>query len=801
MKQRLEIQVIKTNFKYVIYLSVLFFLSACNTVKYLADDEVLLSEVETNFTSEEKITKPKRLKSELIQFYKQKPNTNFMWIPREWYYYRNLDPADTTWIKKWSKNSLGEEPSILDTSLITKTSKEMQNYLRNKKGFYEAVVSDTIIYKGKKAKVVYSVDPMTRYIINSLEYFTLDSTITNHVIQLSQTSLLNVGNPIDALNFNIEKQRIVNKFQNLGYANFNLNYVSIKGDSTDLNRAWDIFFEILPPSDSTNHKKYSIGNIEVFTDFNQFQNIEDLSYEELYDKKFYKESPEFIVRPSLIDKKIFLKTNDVFNSKIVEKTNQKLFNLETYKFIKLASSINPLADSLIDYKILMTPQKYLWAFDLGNEVFYSNRSRAPQNLVGFSIGSSLENRNALGGSEKFKLSVETGVEFVVANNDPVRNDEFINTFSIGVNNSLDFPKFTPTLNILKFGHKIGLLNDAANTKMEEEASSRLSLGFNYIDILNDYLISTTSATYGFNIRLNNRNRIVFNQTGVDYAIYKIRENFEPIIEANPFLKRSFDSTLFTGLLFKDLSYIYQSDNGIGATNWTFIANLEFSGLEIFGLNKLYNSIANKNSNWKLKNGIAFEKMFKLEIDNRWYRTLNKRSQLAARVKTGLSLPYGVDDNGDKNVVSFIKQFLVGGPSSIRAWRPMQLGPGNYEFIETSNNNIYFQRGDLLLEFNMEYRFDLFWLMEGALFFDGGNIWTLQEDTNRPGSKISSDFYKQIALGYGWGIRFDFNYFLIRFDFGYKLRSPFILKDTNSHYHPLKGQGVFGNFNVAVNYPF
>ena len=165
------------------------------------------------------------------------------------------------------------------------------------------------------------------------------------------------------------------------------------------------------------------------------------------------------------------------------------------------------------------------------------------------------------------------------------------------------------------------------------------------------------------------------------------------------------------------------------------------------------------------------------------------------------MPYGLDDDDNPNVVSFIKQFLVGGPNSIRAWRPMSLGPGNYEIADPLNSRNFFQRGDLVLEFNLEYRFDLFWLMEGGLFFDGGNIWTLRNETDRPGSQISTDFYKQMALGYGWGIRFDFSYFLIRFDFGYKLKNPFRDPITNSYFLPLKGQGVFGNFNVAVNYPF
>ena len=185
------------------------------------------------------------------------------------------------------------------------------------------------------------------------------------------------------------------------------------------------------------------------------------------------------------------------------------------------------------------------------------------------------------------------------------------------------------------------------------------------------------------------------------------------------------------------------------------------------------------------------------MGSRWNRRLIKNSRLAARIKAGIAVPYGEKDG----TVSFIKQLLVGGPNSIRAWRPMQLGPGAYEFFTTDDDPIFFQRGDLSLEFSLEYRFDLFWLLEGALFFDGGNIWTLKEDSERPNSKISSNFLDQIALGYGYGLRWDFSYFIIRFDFGFKLRSPYLLTGENSKWLPFKGQGVFGNANVAINYPF
>ena len=360
-------------------------LHSCNSTKYLKEDEVLLDHMEIVFDGDQKPTKASDLKDQLQQFYRQKPNTNFLFIPREWIYLRNQAEGDTTWFKNWLKNSLAEEPAILDTNLIRRSATNMQNYLRNKKGYYQAEVTENICYCDQKAVVSYFVNPHTRYTINSLKYISRDTLLETIVDSLYHTSFLSVGQAVDALAFDLEKQRIVSSVQNLGYANFNLNNVSIKGDSTGLEKSWDIFFEILPPLDSSSHTRYRIGNIEVYTDFHQFQLPSSLSSEEIFAKKYYKQSSDYIVKPSVIDRKIFLKSYDIFNNENYDKTVKKLFNLNTYRFVKLQASVNPEADTLIDYKILLTPQKNRWAFDMGTDFFYSNISQTDQNLVGFAI--------------------------------------------------------------------------------------------------------------------------------------------------------------------------------------------------------------------------------------------------------------------------------------------------------------------------------------------------------------------------------------------------------------------------------
>jgi len=163
---------------------------------------------------------------------------------------------------------------------------------------------------------------------------------------------------------------------------------------------------------------------------------------------------------------------------------------------------------------------------------------------------------------------------------------------------------------------------------------------------------------------------------------------------------------------------------------------------------------------------------------------------------GFAVPYYNDA-----AVPFIKQFHVGGPNGIRAWQPRELGPGSHITNTPVIGNLFYQTGDFKLEWNLEYRTDLFYVFEGALFVDAGNVWTLKDDIARPGSRFGADFFTQIAVGAGYGIRIDFNYFNLRFDFGYKVLNPFVDPDTGSRWVSLRDQSRLGNVNVAINYPF
>ena len=140
-------------------------------------------------------------------------------------------------------------------------------------------------------------------------------------------------------------------------------------------------------------------------------------------------------------------------------------------------------------------------------------------------------------------------------------------------------------------------------------------------------------------------------------------NFQTILDRVPLLAQSFQSTFFSGLIFRDLSYYYQSEKPANLINYTLISNLELSGLEIYLANKTYNGISGSDNIWRIGADTDFAKFIKLDIDNRWYKSFKNNSQVAWHIRTGIGVPYGEQD-----VVSWLKQFSVGGPNSLRAWR-------------------------------------------------------------------------------------------------------------------------------------
>ncbi len=781
------------------FITIILFVTSCSTSKYLKADETFLEENKVTIESDSKIENKALLKSSLKNLIEQKPNGNFTWIPREYIYYKNTQPGDSSWNNRFFLKYMAEIPSIYDSSMTYRTAEAMKNYLVNKKGFYNATVNYVEKKEFPHTKVEYIVDPKQRYKINSLDYFGDDTEVVTAMKSIENKSLINTGDYIDAAAFDLELTRLSLALQNMGYANFATNYLSIKGDSSLNNHGVDVFLELLPPLPDSFHQKFTVGDINVYTDFHREQDTSKLDFSFFNDAQYHKQGDKFLVKPRAIDNAIFLRPGNIYKRDSRTKTRRKLSELGTYRFVTLNAKLDEEHDSIINYDILLTPFQNKWVADFGWDFFISSTSQTSDGnnqVLGFSLNNQFKNRNFLGGAEQFTIASQGGLELQF--NSLSDTISLIRSASLGLNASLDIPRQRNLLKMKPLINVLGIVSDENFAAFKENTTTTISAGLNYTNLVDNYSRASINAAYSHNFKPNTTSRFVIRQLGLEYNDYELSPGFRDRIIDNQLLLRSFDDNLLTGLFFRDVTYIYTKPVNQDGNSFAFIANFEWSGIETFLTNKLYNAISGGTSDWKLNNNIEFAKYFRLEIDPRFYEFFSDGHSFAARAYAGIIIPFG-----SSAASPFFKQFSVGGPNSMRGWDQKELGPGSYLDPDPSIGQTFFQTGDIKLEVNLEYRFDIFYVFEGAFFLDAGNVWTLKENTERPGAKITSNFMEEIAVSAGYGIRFDFTYFNIRFDFGYKLRNPYPFSGGKRYWYnwdEIKSQ-KFGNFQVAVNYPF
>jgi len=773
---------------------------SCGTERFLEEDQTFLAQNKIEIQNEKELKNKYDFDPRLDNLVQQEPNTNFFLIPKEYFYYRNSSPGDSAWYNRFAMKYLAEEPAVLDQRKAEATSASMQNYLVNKKGFYNAQVDYNIETKGSKSVITYQVKPNKRYHINSIEYYSEDREALKFLESIQDKALINEGDFIDAGEFDLELTRMSLAMQNEGYANFATNYLSIKGDSSLSNGGVDIFLELLPPLPDTVHQKFTIGEINVYTDFHRDQYIDKLEQESHNGITYHRQANKFLVRPSSIDNAIFLETGSGYNREDRSKTRRKLSELSSYRFVALNPKIDLQNDSVINYDIMLTPFQKRWVGDFGWDFFISSTSQTSNGsnqVFGFSLSQQFQNRNLLGGSELLTLGAEVGLEVQL---DSISSNSIIRSRSIGINGILEIPKHQKMLGLTPLLRSTGLMDDRRYQNFKENTKTSIRGGYNFNDLIDNYSRSSVDASFSYDYRPTKNSRFVIRQLGLEFNDYELTDIFRTRIINNPLLLRSFDDNLLTGLFFRDLTYIYNTPNVTSGSSYGFLSNFELSGWEIFLANQVSNAIRGSDIEWQLTDEIEFAKYARLEIDPRYYNIFSDRHSLATRLYAGIIVPFGGSE-----AAPFFKQFSVGGPNSMRGWDQKELGPGEYSkrLLEPIAGQTFYQTGDIKLEANVEYRFDIFYIFEGALFMDVGNVWTIRDNADRPGAVFTSSFLNQLAVSAGYGVRFDFTYFNIRFDFGYKLRDPFPFENTDRRWYKwdrIKSQG-FGNFQVAVNYPF
>ena len=401
--------------------------------------------------------------------------------------------------------------------------------------------------------------------------------------------------------------------------------------------------------------------------------------------------------------------------------------------------------------------------------------------LGVSLDVIYQNKNLLRGLELFEVRLNTTVEVQRIISDVNQDNQTIqkylpfNTFLFGPVVSLKLPK------IPKFMHFLGTTGQKTS----------ITTSFNYQQ-RPDYQRNIFNLAYGYSAQYGRHITHTINPAEINFVYVNLGTEFSNLLDKsnNLFLKNSFQSQLISSMRY---SFIYNGQHVGETKNFIFFqGNFESSGFLLRQSRAFYANPGINTSNQYVVFGVPFSQFVRFDTDLRYYRFLGKSSSLAMRSFVGLGIPYG-----NSKVMPFVKSFFGGGANGIRAWIARSLGPGGYE----NPTNVRFdQIGDIKLEWNLEYRSTIYKIFEGAAFVDAGNIWLRQKDLQRPLAEFDAQrFYKEIAIGVGAGLRFNFDFFIIRLDVAYKMRDPS---------GPLGDRWVIqyqklrqGNLNFGIGYPF
>lgn len=761
---------------------IVFLLSSCDATKYLPEGEHFTGIDRVIIKSPRRIDNKSYLYEELEGFIKQKRNRNRINV---YAYYTNQDASDTLWHNRFIKKYVAEEPNILDEELVRTNAMEMEDFLRNKRGFYNARVEYKLIYhpRFREIGVDYLIYAGKRHRIRSVEFYAEDSILNSLMHHAKNESFLVEGDPVSSLSYEYERTRLTNLFQNNGYSQFIPNYIELTGDSS--NFQVDLKINVLNVNQEVRHPRFTTGKINVFTDFNPGKASDSTATETIDSLQFIRRFINYLVKPEVISSKISFKQGELTNKYKQQETYNRLSQLSPYKFVMIRPSIDSSDLQKINYDLILVPKPKLWEIEYGLELNYTTFNQNDQ-LFGFGGNISIENNNLFGGAERYVSSLS-------ANSD-IRLLKLYEIF-ITNSNSIFIPKPINWHKYSAFYPVFRLALPRQYTRFKQYAQTRTSLNAYYHSLAETFDILTVNTSLGYQYRPGEQTLVYLDQFTIDYHTATI---YDTTLYNEPYIKNSLSPYLLTGFIFDDLTIAINSNTKYRKFSWNISAGIEFSGLEVFLFNKLYNQLTGDQDYWtlKLNEGTKLAKYFKTQFEYRNRLAFSSQSSLASRLFIGFGIPYG-----DNSILPYSKQFYAGGTQSIRAWPTRGLGPGGHADVIQSEDQVAFQKGDIKLEANIEYRFDLPWYFEGALFVDAGNIWLYNEDENLKDARFTKDFYKQIAVGPGYGIRLNFGFLIVRFDIGYKWRMPYIDPETNSYWVGSSNYLRDPNLTFGLDYSF
>ncbi len=734
------------NILYLFLGGVILLLAGCHPCRYVPSDKYLLNKAKI-------VVEDRKDVSGLNGYLRQKQNTEMLGFWKLQLHIYNTAPKDT--ITKSQKiltrnaHKMGEAPVIYDQAATIASMEQLKKAMTNK-GFFNAQIDTSIVYKvqyfeksgreERKANVTYHITANEPYVIRDYK-----TKISNDVVRAVANSLrgkVKNGDRFDASVLDEERQRITSGMRRMGYYYFDKSMLAYRADSSystnevALEIRLEDYIDQLPDSVKTIlYSQYRINRVCFHQDYDP-KHIPD-SMQVITDSKDADEGYEFtyvgkrLLRNNVLKKACKIVPGRLYNEAEVEESYANLNGLGPVKYIDIA--FVPAGKGLLDCHITVSRNKL-------NNVSAEIEGTYSAGDWGIAAGVGYVNKNIFRGAEQLSLSGRASYEWRQAGGRAIEATAeagllFPNSLKVNIAYKYQHRPDEYTRTIANAGLYYTLRKSRSNSKWNHQ--------FNLIDISYVYL---------------------------PYVSDTFRINF---LEKSTVLKYSYENHFIV-----DWSYQgrFNSFNPLHPERsyMTFSYTVETAGNLLYGISKLAHQKPNEVGQYEFFR-IPYAQYAKADFNLAYHFVITPQHKIVAHIGAGAAVPYL-----NSGVVPFEKRFFSGGSSSVRGWQARALGPGGFSMQGNSSLIYELKAGDIRLDANLEYRYHVLKFLELAAFFDAGNIWTIHDYPEQPDGVFRwNEFYKQIAMAYGVGVRLDFSVLLFRVDMGVKLYDPARINGTRA----------------------
>ena len=732
----------------VLSLLVAMLLISCAETKYVPEGSYLLDKVKVEVDGNYRDVKASKVKS----YVRQQNNVRWFSVAKLPLLTYSLSGKDSAkWVNRMLR-SIGEPPVLYDSVQAALTCNDLQQMLHNK-GYLDGKVELWTYTKGKKLTTVYRLFPHEPYFLGSVDYDIKDSVINRELrLDLPQNRALQTGQQFVVDELDKERKRLTTMLNDLGYYRFHKEFIRYEADTVGKDHQIDV--RLLLDADRTEegadtlHMRYKVRKVTYESGTSNDSVIH--------------------LRKGVLRESTYIRENGYYSGSDLQNTYNHFGRLGAVKYTNIQFSSVP-DSALLDCNIQLQTNK-------PSTLSFQPEGTNTSGDLGAAATLTYQNRNLFRGAESFSVEFRGAYE-AIKGLEGYSNQDFV---EYSMEAKLGFPRFiAPFLSY--------------NTRRSMNATSEVSLLYDLQDRpeFHRRLLSTS-----WRYRWSPQNRFVQYQLDVidlNYVFMPwISDTFhrlylDDVSSRNAILRYNYQDLFIT-----KTGFGFSFNNGRTALK----TNIESSGNLLNFITHLYDAKVNEQGQ-RLVFNIAYAQYVKGDIDFTRYFQLDYTNQLVFHVGLGIAYPYG-----NSNLLPFEKRYFSGGANSVRGWSVRGLGPGRFKGHDGRIDFIN-QTGDMKLDLNMEYRTHIFWKLDGALFVDAGNIWTLRDYSDQPGGQFTlKDFPSQLAASYGMGFRFNFDYFIVRFDLGMKAVDPAYEEEKEDHYpliHPRLSRDFA--FHFAVGLPF